>query len=114
MHELNVKATTTTNDNGAKRAERNRKNGGHSYSLPKDSLSPRETEVCKLLAKGLHLKEAASQLRISVNTADSHLRSSYEKLGLHERSGLVLHFAEPNVSAVRDTLTNSMSPKTRS
>jgi DNA-binding NarL/FixJ family response regulator len=109
----NVKPTTVANNNAA-RPRKNQRNGEHSYRLPKDSLSPRETEVGKLLADGLNLREAALQLKISVRTAASHLQSIYVKLGLHERCGLVIHFAKPNVTAVRDTLTNSMSPKVRS
>jgi len=69
----NVKPTTVANNNAA-RARKNQRNGEHSYRLPKDSLSPRETEVGKLLAEGLNLREAALQLKISVGTATSHLR----------------------------------------
>jgi DNA-binding NarL/FixJ family response regulator len=103
-----VKPTTVPNINAsAKRAKINKKKGGHSYSLPKDSLSSRETEVSKLLVKGMQLREVALQLKISIHTADSHARRAYEKLGLHDRCELVKYFAEPNVIAVRDTLTNS-------
>ena len=55
-------------------------NGGHSYRLPKDSLTPGETAVCRLLAKGLKLREAALALGIRVHTADYQLRTAYEKL----------------------------------
>jgi DNA-binding NarL/FixJ family response regulator len=107
----NVEPTTVANNNAV--GTRKKRNRERSYLLPKDSLSPRETEVGKLLAEGLNLREAALRLKISVGTATSHLQSIYAKLGLHERRGLVLHFAEPNVTAVRDTLTNSMSPQVR-
>jgi DNA-binding NarL/FixJ family response regulator len=104
-----VKPTTVTNiDAFPKRAKRSQENGEHGYHLPKDSLSPRETEVCKLLAKGLQVKEAALQLKISINTVNSHVRNAYQKLGLHRRFALVKHFAEPNVIAVRDIMTNSI------
>ena len=111
MARTDVEPTTVSNNNAAR--ARKKRTREHSYLLPKDSLSPRETEVGKLLAKGLNLREAALQLKIRVSTATSHLQSIYAKLGLHERRGLVLHFAEPNVTAVRDTLTNSMSPEVR-
>jgi DNA-binding NarL/FixJ family response regulator len=104
-----MKPTNVTNINVfPKRAKRNLKNGEHRYHLPKDSLSPRETEVCKLLAKGLQVKEAALQLKISINTVNSHVRNAYQKLGMHRRFALVKHFAEPNVIAVREILTNSI------
>jgi DNA-binding CsgD family transcriptional regulator len=84
--------------------------GRHGYRLPKDSLSSRETEVCKLLTTGMHLKEVAVQLSISIHTADYHARNAYLKLGVHDRGALVRHFAPPNVTAVRDTLTDSKWP----
>jgi DNA-binding CsgD family transcriptional regulator len=84
--------------------------GTRAHRLPKTSLSPRETEICKLLAKGMKVKEVALQLNISIRVAWSHTRNAYLKLGVHDRGELVKHFAEPNVMAVRDTLTDSMSP----
>jgi DNA-binding NarL/FixJ family response regulator len=57
-------------------------------SLPKQSeggLSPRETEILLLLAKGLTNKEIASQLSISFETVRNHLRHVYEKLHVHCR-----------------------------
>jgi DNA-binding NarL/FixJ family response regulator len=56
----------------------------------------------------LNLKEVALQLGISIHTAARHTRNAYLKLGLHDRGALVRHFAPPNVTAVRDTLTGSM------
>ena len=83
--------------------------GRHTYKLPKNSLSSRETEVCKLLIEGLPVKEVALRLNVSPNTANSHTRNAYRKLGVQNRAELVNYFAEPNVKAVRDTLTDSMS-----
>jgi len=77
------------------------------YRVPKTSLSPRETEICKLLVVGMKVREVALQLNISIGVAWQHTRSAYLKLGVHDRGGLVRHFAEPNVIAVRDTITNS-------
>jgi DNA-binding CsgD family transcriptional regulator len=77
------------------------------YRVQKTSLSPRETEVCKLLVTGLKVKEVARQLNISIQVAWKHTQNAYLKLGVHDRGGLVRHFAEPNVIAVRDTITNS-------
>ena len=101
----------TTVANNATRARRNRRKREHGHLPPKDSLSPRETEVGKLLAEGLSVKEVALQLKISLRTAETHLQHINGKLGLHRRCELVMYFAKPNVNAVWDTLTNSMSPE---
>jgi DNA-binding CsgD family transcriptional regulator len=92
------------------RSQPPRAEGRHGYRLPKTSLSVREMEICKLLMRGMHLKEVALALSISIHTADCHTRNAYLKLGLHDRGGLVRHFASPNVMAERDALTDSLSP----
>ena len=78
--------------------------GRHSNRLPKNSLSSREAEICKLLTKGMQLKDVADQLGISIHTADGHTRHAYMKLGVHDRRELVMHFALPNLVAVQDTV----------
>ena len=75
---------------------RKQREGTHSYRLPKDSLTPREMEVCRLLADGLQLKEVASQLDISYHTVEIHKRNSYCKLGIHSRFEMVKHFGVEN------------------
>jgi two-component system response regulator NreC len=52
-------------------------------------LSPRETEVLKLLALGLTGQQIASQLFISTSTVETHRAHIMEKLGLHGRAALV-------------------------
>lgn len=52
-------------------------------------LSPRETEVLKLVAGGLSTKEVASQLQISPKTADAHRQAIMRKLDIHDVAGLV-------------------------
>jgi DNA-binding NarL/FixJ family response regulator len=49
------------------------------------SVSPRERELLRLLAKGLSLKEAASVLGISYKTADKQKASLMTKLDIHDR-----------------------------
>ena len=44
-------------------------------------LSPRETEVLRLVAKGLMNKEIADRLNISINTVLSHRKNLTAKLG---------------------------------
>ena len=81
--------------------------GWHGYRLPKESLSTREAEICKLLTTGMHLKEVAVQLAISLHTADSHTRNAYRKLAVHDRGELVRHFAQRNGDPAVDTLPDA-------
>jgi two-component system response regulator NreC len=52
-------------------------------------LSPRETEVLRLIAEGKSNKEIASGLSISVTTAQTHRNRIMQKLGLHTSVELV-------------------------
>ncbi len=52
-------------------------------------LSGREIEVCQLLAAGRPRAELAERLGVSENTAITHCRNLYEKLGVHSRAELV-------------------------
>jgi DNA-binding NarL/FixJ family response regulator len=49
------------------------------------TLSPRERELLRILAKGLSLKEAAAILGISYKTADKQKASLMTKLDIHDR-----------------------------
>jgi DNA-binding NarL/FixJ family response regulator len=49
-------------------------------------LSPRERDVLRLAATGLHVDDIARQLFISPNTARTHLHRSYRKLGATNRT----------------------------
>jgi DNA-binding CsgD family transcriptional regulator len=52
-------------------------------------LSAREKEVVELMSKDLIKKEIAERLGLSYHTVNNHLRSIYEKLQVHTRSGAV-------------------------
>lgn len=52
------------------------------------SLSPREIEVLRCVARGLAKKEIASHLCISVHTVNRHVTDMMDKLGIHDRVGL--------------------------
>lgn len=54
-------------------------------------LTPREQEVLRLLCRGLHNKEIAESLLISVATAKVHVRHIYEKLHVKDRLALLRH-----------------------
>lgn len=55
-------------------------------------LTGREIEILRGFARGQNLKTAAAQLGISVKTAQNHLTSLKDKLGLYEPAELV-HYA---------------------
>lgn len=50
------------------------------------ALTEREREVLTLLNSGMSRQEIARALNISQNTAKSHIRNIYSKLGIHTRS----------------------------
>ncbi len=52
-------------------------------------LSPRETELLRLLADGHSYKTAAAELAISEDTVRFHIRHVYEKLHVHSTSEAV-------------------------
>ncbi len=49
------------------------------------TLSPRETELLPLLARGMTLREAAAAMTVSYKTADSYRTSLLRKLGVRDR-----------------------------
>ncbi|MCP5396050.1 MAG: response regulator transcription factor [Sphingomonadaceae bacterium] len=53
------------------------------------SLTPRETELLQLFAKGLTYREAAECLGISRHTVGDHMKSIYRKLAVRSRSEAV-------------------------
>ncbi len=54
-----------------------------------DGLSPRETDVLRLIALGLTSAEMSGLLHLSRRTVESHRRRIHRKLGLGKRSELV-------------------------
>lgn len=52
-------------------------------------LTPREEELVKLVARGLATREISGALFISEHTVHNHLRSIFEKVGVHSRRELV-------------------------
>jgi DNA-binding NarL/FixJ family response regulator len=57
------------------------------------SLSPRESEVLHLLAKGFLYKEIGEQMKVSYATVHTHIRHIYEKLHVRSRTEAVAkHF----------------------
>ena len=56
-----------------------------------EALTPRETDVVRLVARGLADKELAHALGISPLTVRNHLRTAREKTGLANRTQLALY-----------------------
>jgi DNA-binding NarL/FixJ family response regulator len=69
-----------------------------------DPLTTREREIVTLVARGLRNSEVAARLFISVVTVKTHLSNVFQKLGVRDRSDLVLY-------AVRTGLIDVHEPK---
>jgi DNA-binding NarL/FixJ family response regulator len=55
-------------------------------------LSPRETEILHLLAKGLSYQDIAHTLGIATQTVTTHIKRLYKKMGVHSRGEAVFEF----------------------
>jgi DNA-binding NarL/FixJ family response regulator len=53
-------------------------------------LSPRETDVLRLLVDGHSYKTAAHALQLSIDTLRFHIRNVYKKLHVHSKSEAVI------------------------
>jgi LuxR family maltose regulon positive regulatory protein len=62
---------------------------GQSSSPPAEELSPSELRVLRYLPTNLSRPEIASELSVSVNTVNTHVRSIYAKLQARDRSSAV-------------------------
>ncbi|MFI9380846.1 response regulator [Kutzneria sp. NPDC052558] len=61
---------------------------------PTPELTGRETEVLRLVAKGLKSKQIADRLHISPRTVENHVQSTLRKLQLHNRVELARYAIE--------------------
>jgi DNA-binding NarL/FixJ family response regulator len=57
-------------------------------------LTARETEVLRLVAKGLPYRQVAEELGLSLRTVQNHVQNTLGKLQLHNRSALVRYALE--------------------
>lgn len=64
---------------------------------PVEALTPRETEVLRLIALGYTNRQMADMLTISVRTVESHRSNLMGKLSLHSRVELVRYAKENNL-----------------
>ena len=65
-------------------------------SAPK--LTTRETEVLRLVAKGLTAKQVAERLVLSHRTVENHVQNTLSKLQLHNRAQLVRYAVEKGLA----------------
>lgn len=61
------------------------------------SLTPRETEVLRLVAKGMAYKQIAGRLSISHRTVQNHVQNTLTKLHLHNRAQLVRYAIDQGI-----------------
>ena len=67
---------------------------GVGLSRPLSQLTHREQEVLALLSNGHADKEIAGRLGISIHTVHEHVRNTFEKLGVHNRTEAVVKYLQ--------------------
>jgi len=55
------------------------------------ALSPQQTRIVELILRGHQDKEIAAELSLSVPTVRTYLTRIFDRLGVTDRMGLVLH-----------------------
>ena len=73
-------------DGGAPMSSRVARRIINSFRIIENPLSNRESEVLKLLAKGLNYKEVADTLFLSTHTVQTHIKNIYAKLQVKNRA----------------------------
>lgn len=68
--------------------------GGQARDASVPSLTPRETEILRLVARGLSNPEIAEALFIGESTVKTHLLRAFEKLGVNDRTRAVTRAME--------------------
>ena len=61
---------------------------------PGEQLTERETEVLKMVAKGMSYKQIAERLVLSHRTVQNHVQNTLRKLQLHNRVELTRYAIE--------------------
>ena len=80
-------------------------------------LSPRECEICRLVASGLTNKEIGGVLEISEWTVSTHLRRVFGKLQVHSKVAMVAQILDIVAAAERrralasERRTRDVNPK---
>src|SRR5262249_19808099 len=71
-----------------------RRMAGQRQPAAAPQLTRRETEVLRLVAKGLTYRQIAERLVLSVRTVQNHVQNTLSKLQLHNRAQLVRYAME--------------------
>ena len=71
--------------------------------LPTPTLTTREIEILRLVAKGMSNREIADELFISENTVKNHVRNILEKLHLHNRMEAVIYAVKERLLDIRES-----------
>lgn len=79
--------------------ERARPNDLARILLDSYGLTPRETEIVLLLARGYSVKEIAAEVLLSVHTVRDHVKAIYDKAGVNSRGELVASLFSNHVLA---------------
>jgi DNA-binding NarL/FixJ family response regulator len=79
-------------------------------SLTRESLTGRETEVLRLLSRGMCNKSIASELLIGVGTVKAHVRGIMSKLDASSRTQVVSIAAQRGLAAVPIRRTRAEEP----
>jgi len=58
----------------------------NSFRIIENPLSERETEVLKMLSKGMNYKEVAEDIYLSPHTVKTHIKNIYSKLHVNNRA----------------------------
>ena len=69
--------------------------------VTRSPLTPKETQVLELLARGFGNSESADLLSISVNTITTHTKNIYRKLAVRSRSEAVFEASQLGLIEVR-------------
>ncbi len=64
-------------------------------------LTPRETELCRRLARGESNKEIAAAVGLSANTVRNHVHNAFEKVGARNRVELCARLRNPRAPSSR-------------
>ena len=64
---------------------------------PTESLTPRETEILRLIVEGYTNRQIGQELNISIRTVEGHRANISDKLGLHSRVELVRYARQHNL-----------------
>lgn len=68
---------------------------GTTHQTPR--LTPRESDVLRLIARGCTYAQTAARLGVSLHTVTSHVKNAYRKLGVRSGAAAVMRAVELKV-----------------